>query len=312
MATCDIDRAAELGKTPFPLPMHFGHECVAEVVEVGEQVITIRPGQRVVVPFQISCGTCGPCRNGLTSNCASVPPISMYGFGAAGGHWGGAYSDLLAVPYADGMLVPLPDSIDPAAAASVADNVADGYRAVAPHLPELLTREPQAEVLILAEIGRRPPFSASIVLYAGLVAQALGAGTVHLADQRPHIRRHAEALGLNPLSPRDLRGLRAVPLVVDSTGTAAGVRTAIEHTAPDGTCISLSSLAPTSRLPTALMYGRNVNYHLGRAHARSNIPAVPDLRREPSGRVGHHRNRTVDLHMSLCIVMCWVGPPSPP
>ena len=33
-----------------------------------------------------------------------MPPVAMYGFGVTGGHWGGAYSDLLAVPYADAML----------------------------------------------------------------------------------------------------------------------------------------------------------------------------------------------------------------
>ncbi|MGD9737300.1 MAG: alcohol dehydrogenase catalytic domain-containing protein [Solirubrobacterales bacterium] len=51
-----------LGAAPFPLPLHFGHECVAEVVEVAAGVSAVRPGQRVVVPFQISCGDCEPCR----------------------------------------------------------------------------------------------------------------------------------------------------------------------------------------------------------------------------------------------------------
>lgn len=45
------------------------------------------------------------------------------------------------MPYADGMLVPLPEGLDPAVAASIADNVCDGYRHVAPHLPELLRRQ---------------------------------------------------------------------------------------------------------------------------------------------------------------------------
>ena len=61
----------------------------------------------------------------------------MYGFGIAGGLWGGVIADQLAVPFADAMLVPLPDGIDVVAAASVADNVSDGYRHVAPHLPAL-------------------------------------------------------------------------------------------------------------------------------------------------------------------------------
>jgi Alcohol dehydrogenase GroES-like domain len=97
VATCDLDRALALGATPFLLPLHFGHECVADVVSVGERVRTVRAGDRVIVPFQISCGRCRRCRAGLTANCQSVPPISMYGFGIGGGHWGGAVSDQLAV-----------------------------------------------------------------------------------------------------------------------------------------------------------------------------------------------------------------------
>ena len=58
------------------------------------------------------------CRNRLTGNCRSVPPISMYGFGVAGGAWSGAFSEQVAVPYADAMLVPLPAGVDPVAVAS--------------------------------------------------------------------------------------------------------------------------------------------------------------------------------------------------
>jgi alcohol dehydrogenase len=149
MATCDLDRPLMLGATPFPLPLQLGHECVAEVIAVGGEVRTVVPGQRVVVPFQISCGTCPPCLAGRTGNCAAVPPTSMYGFGIAGGLWGGVIADQVAVPFADAMLVPLPDGIDVLAAASVADNVSDGYRHVAPYLPALLAEDAAAPVLIV-------------------------------------------------------------------------------------------------------------------------------------------------------------------
>jgi threonine dehydrogenase-like Zn-dependent dehydrogenase len=43
-----------------------GHEGVAEVVDVGSDVTSVRPADRVVVPFQISRGGCGACRRGLT------------------------------------------------------------------------------------------------------------------------------------------------------------------------------------------------------------------------------------------------------
>ena len=274
VATCDLDRLLALGGTPFLLPLHFGHECVAEVVEVGERVTTVRAGQRVVVPFQISCGSCPPCRSGRTGNCVSVPPVSMYGFGVGGGHWGGAVSDQLAVPYADAMLVPLPGGIEPAAAASVADNVCDGYRHVAPYVPALLDSDPDASVLILAALRRGHPFSASITLYAGLVARALGVREIHLVDSRREVREHAARLGLIAHAPRELRRLPLFPLVMDATVTPAGLRSALRHTAPDGVCSSAGSLHRTARIPTALMYARNVTYHVSRTHARTVIPQV--------------------------------------
>lgn len=197
VATCDMDRPIALGATPFPVPMAFGHECVAEVLSVGSEVTTARPGQRVVVPFQISCGSCHACRTGRTANCLALPPLSMYGFGVAGGHWGGALADELAVPFADGMLVALPESIEPAVAASVADNVSDAYRHVGPHLPRLLARGAESRVIVLGGQSKRTLFTASVPLYTGLIAKALGAAEILLIDARDHVRQHAAKLGLN-------------------------------------------------------------------------------------------------------------------
>lgn len=119
----------------------------------------------------------------------------MYGFGLAGGHWGGALAEQLAVPYADAMLVALPDGIQPVAAASVADNVCDAHRHVAPHLPALLRRDPDASVLILGALSPRTRYSASVPLYTALIAQTLGARHVLVVDARPHARTHAHRLG---------------------------------------------------------------------------------------------------------------------
>jgi alcohol dehydrogenase len=274
-ATCDLDCPLALGATQFPLPLHLGHECVAEVLAVGAEVSTVRVGDRAIVPFQINCGACAPCLEGRTSNCASVPPASMYGFGLTGGHWGGAFSDELAVPYADAMLVPLPHGVDPAAAASVADNICDAYRHVGPHLPSLLGKDPDTEVLVLGAMTPRTLFSSSVPLYAGILARALGARNVLLADSRPHVRAHAERLGLSALRPRELRLRKPAPLVVDISVT--GLRLALESTAPDGVCSSAGSLQHSTRIPALLMYGRNVTLHFGRTNARALMPGVLEL-----------------------------------
>ncbi len=274
-STCDLDCPLALGATQFPLPLHLGHECVAEVLAVGEQVGTVRVGDRVLVPFQINCGECRPCREGRTGNCASVPPVSMYGFGLTGGHWGGAFSDQLAVPFADAMLVGLPADMDAAAVASVADNVCDAYRHVEPHLPGLLERDPDAEVLIFAAATPKLLFSPSLPLYTGLLACTFGARNVVLADSRPTVREHAERLGLQALHPKALRGRGPAPLVIDCSGDA--IDRALAQTAPDGVCSSAGSLHRAARVPVLKMYARNVTLHMGRTHARALMPRVLEL-----------------------------------
>jgi alcohol dehydrogenase len=274
VATCDIDCPLVMGTTPLTLPLHLGHECVAEVLAVGERVRTVNPNDKVIVPFQINCGLCLACVAGQTGNCESVPPLSMYGMGVLAGHWGGAFSDELAVPYADAMLVALPADVDPVAAASLADNVCDAYRHLAPHLPALLKEDRDAEVLILGALDRRSPFGGSVPLYAALIARAYGARNVTFADERPVVRALAKQLGFEVKRPRRLRG-RSAPLVVDAS--IDGLATALSHVAHDGVCSSSGSFDHAAKVPALHMYIRNVTLHFGRTHARALVPGVLDL-----------------------------------
>ena len=59
-----------------------GHEPMGIVVEVGSEVTNIKPGDRVVVPFNISCGYCFMCQNGLQSQCETTQ-VREYDSGAA-------------------------------------------------------------------------------------------------------------------------------------------------------------------------------------------------------------------------------------
>ncbi len=81
IATCDLDVAVLAGRYPLQVPCPFGHEGVMEVVEAGGQVTGVAPGDLAVVPFQISCGACEPCRRGRTGNCAACPRLPTYGPG---------------------------------------------------------------------------------------------------------------------------------------------------------------------------------------------------------------------------------------
>lgn len=175
----------------------------------------------------------------------------MYGFGLAGSHWGGHIADLLKVPFADAMLVALPEGIDPAAAASVSDNVCDAHRHLAPHLPQILEREPGATVLILGAQSRDVPFGGSLQLYEGQIAQALGARRVVLADARPPVRARAAELGLTAIEPAELRGLDPAPLVLELSAAAVGLRRGIELPPPTASAPAPAASTPRPRSPPA-------------------------------------------------------------
>src|SRR5262245_18956512 len=124
VACCDLDVAVVEGRLPMPPGHAVGHEGVAEVVAVGDSVRGVKVGDRVVVPFQISCGSCAACRRGATGSCASQPLMAMYGMKPLAGLDGGGFmADLILVPYADAMLLPISGAVDPVAIASLSDNI---------------------------------------------------------------------------------------------------------------------------------------------------------------------------------------------
>jgi alcohol dehydrogenase len=267
VATCDLDSQIIRGTTPFPAPIALGHECIGEVVDVGDDVGSLSVGDVVAVPFQISCGECNACARGHTGNCESVPPLSMYGFGAAGGDRGGAISDLLRVPYAQHMLVPLPPGVEPATVASVGDNISDAWRTVAPHLE----RRRGASVLVVGGGAW------SIGLYAAGIAVALGARLVDSLDSDADRLERAKALGAAPLPVDEIDPERPgrYEITVDASGEHSGLRTALRATAPDGICTSVSIFfEQETPLPLFEMYSKVVTFHTGRCHARPAMPGV--------------------------------------
>jgi threonine dehydrogenase-like Zn-dependent dehydrogenase len=268
VATCDLDALIISGHSPFAPPFPLGHECVAEVVDAGDAVTSLREGQLVSVPFQISCGECEPCRRGRTGNCSEVAFMSTYGFGPAVERWGGFLSDLVCVPYADHMLVPVPDGLEPAAVASVSDNISDAWRSVGPALAE----DPGAPVLVVGGAG-----PGSIGLYAVALAVALGAESVLYVDADGDRRQTAAGLGAETLAETPKR-LGPFPITVDSSGDANALPLALRSTAPDGICTSTAIyFGDVPSLPLLEMYTKGITFKTGRAHVRHAMPQVLEL-----------------------------------
>jgi threonine dehydrogenase-like Zn-dependent dehydrogenase len=91
-----------------------GHEPMGEVVEIGRDVKTKKVGDRVVVPFNISCGTCFFCQKELYACCDTTnrdaekaiklmghAPAGLFGYSHITGHYPGGQAEYLRVPYAD-------------------------------------------------------------------------------------------------------------------------------------------------------------------------------------------------------------------
>jgi threonine dehydrogenase-like Zn-dependent dehydrogenase len=268
VATCDLDALIIQGSSPFPPPFPLGHECVAELLDAGDAVTSLEPGRLVSVPFQISCGECAPCLRGRTGNCASVPFMSSYGFGPAVEKWGGFLSDLVCVPYAQHMLVPLPAGLEPAAVASASDNLSDAWRTVGPALAE----EPGASVLVVGGAG-----PGSIGLYAAALALALGAGSVLYVDLAEHRRQIAARMGADTLAEVPTR-LGPFPVTVDASADPDGLALALRSTGPDGTCTSTGIyFGEQPSLPLLEMYTKGITFKTGRAHVREAMPQVLEL-----------------------------------
>lgn len=247
-------------RAPFAAPFSFGHECVAEVLEVGEAVRGFARGDLVVLPFQLSCGACDRCRRGLTASCEAVPHGASYGLGRG---VRGVLSDVVSVPFADAMLLRAPD-VDVLELASAGDNVADGVRTV---LSPLRAR-PGASVLVVGGLA------ASVGLYAVLAAIALGAESVAYHDQDVSRLRLAEALGATAIAG-PYRPQRPRAITVDASADPRGLAAAVRSTEPGGTCTSVgiyfASETPFPLLP-AFMNG--LTFHTGRVCSRAMLPDV--------------------------------------
>jgi threonine dehydrogenase-like Zn-dependent dehydrogenase len=270
VARCDLDQPmAAFGI--FPGPFAVGHETVAEVLAVGEEVTQRRVGDRVLVPFQVSCGTCAACRDERFGACHTYRARAggAFGFGEAGGGHGGAVSDLLAVPAADHMLLPAPSG-SAGALCALPDNACDAYRAVGPQLAE----RPGAEVLIVGGAA------ASIGLYAVAFARELGSSRVRYVDRDEARCVAAAALGAeveHQQGPWPSLYERAA-ITVEATGEVEGLTTVLRSTDDYGFCTAVAiHFAPTVALPLLEMYTRGITFHVSRADSRRLLPRVLEL-----------------------------------
>ncbi len=155
--------------------MTFGHEFTGVVEEVGSDVHNLKVGDNVLVPFNIACGKCTFCKQGLYGNCHEANPQAtavggIFGYSHTAGGYNGGQAEYVRVPYADVGPTVIPEGMTLDEAVMLTDVVPTGYQA--------------------AEMGGIQPGDTVVVFGAGPVgimaarcAWLFGAGRVIIIDQ---------------------------------------------------------------------------------------------------------------------------------
>jgi threonine dehydrogenase-like Zn-dependent dehydrogenase len=166
----------------------FGHEFVGTVHEVGPSVERLRVGDRVMVPFNVYCGSCFFCARGLYSNCHNVNPNAtaaggMYGYSHTTGGYDGGQAELVRVPFADVGPSVIPEWLSEENAVLMTDALATGYFGA-----QLGGIREGDTVLVL---GAGP-----VGLYAARTAWLMGAGRVIVVDHLEYRLEMARSFAL--------------------------------------------------------------------------------------------------------------------
>ncbi len=132
-AICGSDLHLYHGMMPDTRIGHtFGHEFIGTVETVGSSVQSLNVGDRVMVPFNIYCGSCFFCARGLFSNCHNVNANAtavggIYGYSHTAGGYDGAQAERVRVPFADVGPSVIPDDIADEDALMLTDAFSTGY-----------------------------------------------------------------------------------------------------------------------------------------------------------------------------------------
>src|SRR5579885_1569227 len=174
-----------------------GHEFMGEVVETGRGVKNLKPGDRVVVPFPIACGSCFLCRKGFFSLCENSnpnawmaekiwghSPAGLFGYSHMLGGYAGGQAQYARVPFADVGPIKVPEELPDDKVLFLSDIFPTGYMGA-----EMCDIQPGDTIAVW---GCGP-----VGLFAMASAKMLGAERVIGIDRFPErLRMAREKLGI--------------------------------------------------------------------------------------------------------------------
>jgi len=293
-----------------------GHEPMGIVEEVGDQVRHIAPGDRVVVPFNIACGSCFMCRRGLTSQCETTQVRkynkggALFGYTKLYGQVPGGQAEYMRVPQAHFGPIPVPPGPPDDRFVYLSDVVPTAWQAVEyANIPEggsvaVFGLGPIGQMAcgIAALRGAETVIGLDLVPERLQLAREYGAVTIDVTDARGSVPDTVRQLtgGRGPDSVIDAVGMEAhgapvaqfgqmlvsmlpKPLSTKLTEKAAIDRLSVLYAAIDTVCrggtISLSGVygGAVDPLPMLELFDKQIQLRMGQANVKTWIDDVLPL-----------------------------------
>lgn len=168
-----------------------GHEFTGILDEVGDAVTEVKVGDRVVIPFNISCGKCWFCQNGMWSQCDRSNPMNdiggIFGYGQLTGGYDGGQAEYVRVPFGNTEPQKIPDGLDDEQVLFLSDALCTGYFSA--DMAEIMPGDD------VAVFGAGP-----VGYFAALSSLLRGAAQVFVVDHWPYRLDRTAKLGAEPIN----------------------------------------------------------------------------------------------------------------
>jgi len=251
---CSSDLHIKHGSVPRAVPgITVGHEMVGTVEQVGEDVKTIRPGDRVTVNVETFCGECFFCKNGFVNNCTDPD-----GGWALGCRIDGGQAEYVRVPYADQGLNRIPDGVSDRQALFVGDVLATGFWAA--RISEIKEDD---TVLIIGGV----PTGICTLLCVMLKNPKKVILCEKSHERQTFIRNNYPSVQV--ISPEDCVGIArtlergGADIVIEVAGAEDTFRLAWECARPNAIVTVVALYDKPQVLPLPQMYGKNLTFKTG-------------------------------------------------
>jgi 2-desacetyl-2-hydroxyethyl bacteriochlorophyllide A dehydrogenase len=282
---CGSDLHIYHGRVKIEPGFTIGHEFVGRVLDAGDDVSGIAPGDRVLGCYHTACGTCFFCLRGIYHKCDAM---RTFGHGEALGSLQGTQAEQALVPHANMTLRKVPDAVSDDVALFAGDVAGTGYHAV---LEADVRAGDSVAILGLGPVG----------LCAVQVALAAGAGPVLAIDSVLQRLDVARELGATPVhltedNPRETvkraTGGRGVDAAIDAVGHADALDLAIRVARKAGTVVAVGVYAEPCQVHMGLVWIKALTLKTGHANVIGHVDRVLAMLAagtlDPTPLVTHH------------------------